>query len=262
MHTLRIKNRLFIPVLAVSLLLLSAGVQAAGKVDKILSVEKTRIQRSAKSQQKINRESDKAADLLSSYKNVTKVIEGLVVYNRLLQKQLDGQNKELDQLGQSINNVSLIERQIVPLMVRMIDSLDQFIKLDIPFLPKERTTRIARLKKMMERSDVTTAEKFRRVLEAYQIENDYGRTIEAYKGTVKIAGKQREVNFLRIGRTVLIYQTLNRKHTGMWDQQAKTWKALPSRIYRNTVSKGLKVARKQIAPDLLILPIEAAEDAQ
>ncbi len=262
MQTPRFKSRLIIPVLAVPLLFLSAGVQAAGKVDKILSVEKTRTNQSAKSQKKINRESDKAADLLSDYKAVTKVVEGLVVYNKLLQKQLDDQNKELGQLSQSLNDVSLIERQIVPLMVRMIDSLDQFVQLDIPFLPEERATRVARLKKMMERSDVTAAEKFRRVLEAYQIENDYGRTIEAYKGTAEIAGKQREVDFLRIGRTVLIYQTLDREHTGMWDQQAKAWKELPSEIYRNTVSKGLKVARKQIAPDLLMLPIKAAEAAQ
>lgn len=259
MQTPRITNRLIISALAVPLLFLSVGVEAAGKVDKILSVEKTRIDASAKSQKKINRESDKASDLLSDYKAVLKVVEGLEVYNGLLQKQLDDQNQELGQLEKSLNDVSLIERQIVPLMVRMIDSLDQFVQLDIPFLPKERADRVARLKKMMERSDVTAAEKFRRVLEAYQIENDYGRTIEAYKGTAEIAGKQREVDFLRIGRTVLIYQSINREHTGMWDQQAHGWKELPAEIYRNTVSKGLKVARKQIAPDLLMLPIKAAE---
>ena len=263
MQTPRFKSRLIVPVLAVPLLFLSGGVQsAAKKVDKILSVEQARTNESAKSQQKINKENDKASDLLSDYKAVLKVVEGLQVYNNLLQKQLDDQNEELGQLEKSLNDVSLIERQIVPLMVRMIDSLDQFVKLDIPFLPQERATRVQRLKKMMERSDVTAAEKFRRVLEAYQIENDYGRTIEAYKGTANIAGKDREVDFLRIGRTVLIYQSINREHTGMWDTDNKAWKELPAEIYRNTVSKGLKVARKQVAPDLLMLPIKAAEAAK
>ncbi len=258
----RSKCRLIVPVLAVPLLFLSAGVQSAGKVDKILSVEQARTSESAKSQQKINKENDQANDLLSDYKSVLKVVEGLEVYNGLLQKQLDDQNKELGQLEKSLNDVSLIERQIIPLMVRMIDSLDQFIQLDIPFLPQERSNRIARLKKMMERSDVTAAEKFRRVLEAYQIENDYGRTIEAYKGTAEVAGKEREVDFLRIGRTVLIYQSISREHTGMWDRKTASWKELPAQLYRNSVTKGLKVARKQVAPDLLMLPIQAAEAAQ
>ena len=98
-------------------------------------------------------------------------------------------------LSDSISNVALIERQIVPLMTRMVDALENFVQLDTPFLMKERTERVARLREMMERSDVTAAEKFRRVIEGYQIENDYGRTIEAYKGTTEINGNQLEVDF-------------------------------------------------------------------
>ena len=39
------------------------------------------------------------------------------------------------------------------------------------------------------RVDVTVAEKFRQVLEAYQVELEYGRTIEAYTGTVDVDGQ-------------------------------------------------------------------------
>lgn len=255
-------RRLARPVLVTSLLLLSGWVNAADKVDKIIKTGEARTTQSAKSQGKINNTSDKTDDLITKYKSVAKIVEGLQVYNGLLQKQLDDQNAELSQLKTSLNDVALIERQIVPLMVRMIDSLDQFVQLDIPFLQEERTTRVKRLHRMMERSDVTAAEKFRRVMEAYQIENDYGRTIEAYKGTAEIAGKEREVDFLRIGRTSLLYQSISREHTGMWDQASKTWQDLPPEVYRNQVSKGLKVARKQIAPDLLMLPVKAAEAAK
>lgn len=262
MQTLSFKRRLIVPAVAVPLLLLSGWVSAADKVNKIIKTEEARTSESAKSQSKINKTHDKTGDLLANYKSVLKIVEGLEVYNGLLQKQLDDQNVELSQLKTSLNDVALIERQIIPLMVRMIDSLDQFVKLDIPFLQQERETRVSRLHKMMERADVTAAEKFRRVMEAYQIENDYGRTIEAYKGTADVAGKEREVDFLRIGRTALIYQSISREHTGMWDQDSNTWKELPAEVYRNQVSKGLKVARKQIAPDLLMLPIKAAEAAK
>ncbi len=255
-------RHLIVPAVVTPLLLTSGWVSAAGKVDKIISAEEARTNESVKSQGKINKTHDKTGDLLASYKSVLKIVEGLEVYNGLLQKQLDDQNTELSQLETSLNDVALIERQIVPLMVRMIDSLEQFIKLDIPFLLEERTTRVNRLKSMMERSDVTAAEKFRRVMEAYQIENEYGRTIEAYKGTAEVAGKEREVDFLRIGRTSLIYQSTSREHTGMWSQESQSWQELPAEVYRNQVSKGLKVARKQIAPDLLMLPIKATGEAK
>lgn len=256
MHTPR-PGRLLL--LALPLLLSSTAAISQEKVNKIIKGEEARIQQNANSQKKINKLSDQAADLLAEYKSVAKIVDGLIVYNDLLQKQVDNQNTEIANLEKSIQDVSLIERQIIPLMVRMIDSLEEFVKLDVPFLPEERHKRIQRLKAMMERSDVTAAEKFRRVMEAFQIENDYGRTIEAYKGSVKIDGKDREVDFLRIGRTVLVYQSISREHTGMWNQKTRQWEALPAETYRNQVAKGLKVARKQVAPDLLMMPIPAAE---
>jgi len=151
----------------------------------------------------------------------------------------------------------LIERQIVPLMTRMVDALDEFVQLDTPFLVKERGERIKRLREVLERSDVTAAEKFRIVMEAYQIENDYGRTIEAYKGQTDIGGNQLEVDFLRIGRVALLYQTVGGEHTGAWDATQKAFVELPPATFQKQVLDGLKIARKQVAPDLLVVPVAA-----
>jgi len=128
-------------------------------------------------------------------------------------------------------------------------------------LMKERTERIGRLREMMERSDVTAAEKFRRVIEGYQIENDYGRTIEAYKGSTEINGNQLEVDFLRIGRVALLYQTVGAGHTGAWDATTGSFVELPPATYKTQVTDGLKIARKQVAPDLLVVPVAAPTGA-
>ncbi len=160
-------------------------------------------------------------------------------------------------MSESIGNIALIERQIIPLMIRMLDALEGFIALDTPFLMKERTARIARLGEMMERSDVTAAEKLRRVVEGYEIENDYGRTIEAYKGSTKVKGKELEVDFLRIGRVALLYQTVGGATTGAWDAAAREFVELSPATYQAQVARGLKIARKEIAPDLLIVPVAA-----
>ena len=230
----------------------------AANVDEVTAVGEKRAAEGKAAQAQIDKLGDATDDIESDYRQVIKVVDGLKVYNSLLQKQVDNQVAEMNALSESIDKVSLIERQIVPLMVRMLDSLEEFIRLDVPFLGDERAERLTRLRNMMERSDVTAAEKFRRILEAYEIENEYGRTIEAYKGTLEVAGKNREVDFLRVGRVALLYQTVGGDHTGSWDQAGRTWTELAPEQYKADVARGLRVARKQVAPDLLVLPIAAA----
>ena len=74
----------------------------------------------------------------------------------------------------------------------------------------------------------------------------------------------RSVDFLRFGRIALLCQTQDGSETGIWDPKAGTkgdWVVL-SNEYRNPVRQGLRIARKQVAPDMLHLPIAAAEDAK
>lgn len=233
----------------------------AADIDQVTAVGEARASEGKAAQTQIDQLGDAAGSLENKYKQVIKVVDGLKVYNDLLQKQVNNQSAEMTALTDSMEKVSLIERQIVPLMVRMLDSLEDFVRLDVPFLLVERDDRVARLRQMMERSDVTAAEKFRRILEAYEIENEYGRTIEAYKGSLEVAGKNREVDFLRVGRVALLYQTTGGTHTGAWNKQSNSWDELAPEQYKQDVAKGLRVARKQVAPDLLVLPIAAATGA-
>lgn len=232
---------------------------SAATIQEITDAGEARADAGAADQQRIESLANQTDQITSDYKTVIKVVDGLKVYNGLLQRQIDNQESEKVALADSIDNVALIERQIIPLMIRMLDALDEFVQLDTPFLAQERTERIERLRGMMERSDVTAAEKFRRVLEAYTIETDYGRTIEAYKGSVEVDGLEREVDFLRIGRVSLTYQTVGGNNTGAWDNEARTWVDLPPEVYKAQVAQGLRIARKQVAPDLLIIPVAAAK---
>jgi hypothetical protein len=212
----------------------------------------------ANSQVKVNNLTDQIDSKLQQFKTINKEIEGLDVYNNQLRKQIDNQLKEMNALNASIDDVSVIERQITPLMMRMIEGLEQFVALDVPFLAEERNNRVEGLKAMMDRADIAPSEKFRRVMEAYQVEMDYGRTLEAYSGLHTIDGQERNVDFLRVGRTALIYQTRDASLQGTWNKQTRQWEALPS-SYRTQVTKGLRMAKKQLAPDLLMLPVAITE---
>jgi hypothetical protein len=213
----------------------------------------------AASQKRIDKLNDATRDLVAEYRSVNQQIDSLKVYNRQLENLITSQENEMVSLQQQIDNATQVAREITPLMLRMLDNLEKFVELDVPFLLEERRERIARLRKIMDRSDVSESEKFRQLLEAYQIENDYGRTIEAYKGSRE--GEDRTLNFLKVGRVVLVSQTPDESEIEVWNQSQGAWEPLPG-SYKTAVEKGLRIARKQTAPDLLRLPVTAPEDAQ
>lgn len=230
----------------------------AQSLEKVLNAQERRIRLAQESQERVDNTVKQTRSLEDQFKAVLKEIEGLEVYNTLLQRQVDNQVLQLTDLEESLQQVEVINRQIVPIMTKMIEGLEQFVDLDVPFLLEERSNRIAGLWELMERQDVTVAEKFRKVTEAFQIENDYGRTIEAYKGTLDLDGATRQVDFLRIGRIALVYQTEDGKISGVWDDEGGQWQSLGNE-YKNQIKFGLQIARKQVAPDLVLMPVDAPE---
>ncbi|MBT4522376.1 MAG: DUF3450 domain-containing protein [Halieaceae bacterium] len=255
----RLKNVLTAVLLTTGALVVSVTAVQATTLDSILKVGEDKNQAARKSQGKIDRLADETRDLLGDYKTVVKQIDGLKVYNARLQRQIDNQNRRIGQIDDSIDQVTIIQRQMTPLVIRMIDGLEKFVELDVPFHQEERAKRIAFLRSNLDRSDVTVAEKFRQVLEAYKIENEYGRKIDAYKGSVEIGGVERDVNFFRVGRVSLVYQTTDTEVAGAWDQVSRSWVPLERAEYRTAIMTGLRIARKEATIGLLNMPIPAPE---
>lgn len=231
----------------------------ANTVDKVLQQANQKTAAAQASQKKIDTFADKTQSKLQEYKQELKVVEDLKVYNKKLELQVNKQLLRQQQIEKSIKDVAVIQRQITPLLLRMIDSLEQFVKLDVPFHQQERSERIAFLRKSMDRSDLTAAEKFRQVLEAYKIENEYGRKIDSYKDTIDIDGNKREVNMLRVGRVALLYQTTDEALSGRWDKEQGKFVALDNNEYRKAIKQGIKMAKKQASIDLLDIPVSAPE---
>jgi hypothetical protein len=260
MNMHRLKTVMIAAALAAGASLGSSAVSAAEKtLDAILQVGIEKNAAAAKSQVKIDKLAEQTRDLLNDWKTVNKQIDGLKVYNSRLQKQIDNQLRRITEIEQSISQVTVIQRQMTPLVIRMIDGLEMFVELDIPFHMSERMQRIEFLRGNLDRSDVSVAEKFRQVLEAYKIENEYGRKIDAYKGAVEIDGVERDVNFFRVGRIALLYQTTDTEISGAWDQSTRSWVALDRGEFRNAILKGLRIARKEASIDILTLPIASPE---
>jgi hypothetical protein len=212
-------------------------------------------------QKRVETLADETDELLSKYRTALKQIDSLDAYNRQMRDLLNAQEAELVSLDDQLERVQSVGRSVTPLMMRMIEALDQFVQLDVPFLPKERAERVGGLRNLMDRADVTTAEKFRQIMEAYQIENEYGRTIEAYRASLELEGRETTVDFLRFGRIALVYQSLDEAQQGVWSQEERAWVPLDS-SYRSSIREGLRIARKAAAPDLVRLPLPAPADAR
>ncbi|NQX87240.1 MAG: DUF3450 domain-containing protein [Halioglobus sp.] len=255
----RLRRVLIAALIAAGALGSSVVAVQANTLDSVLAVGKSKNAAARKSQEKIDRLAEETRDLLSDYKTVTKQVDGLKVYNERLQKQIDNQLARIKVIEGNIDNSTVVARQMTPLVIRMIDGLEQFVELDVPFRKEERLQRIAFLRNNLDRTDVSVAEKFRAVLEAYNIELQYGRGIDTYKGTIDLDGAPREVDFLQVGRIALVYQTTDGALTGAWDSDAGNWVELPSGDYNAAIRKGIRIAKKQATIELLSMPVAAPE---
>ena len=229
----------------------AAPAADAGKAKTVIGEQAGTDAAAQQAQKTINTLDDRTRDATSEYRSMLQEVESLKRYNEQLDLQVQSQTEEMKSIQQQIVQIERTAREITPLLVKMVNTFGKFVELDMPFLPDERKQRVTQIKEMLSRADVTLSEKYRRIMEAWQIEVEYGRTIEAYQGKVS----DKTVDFLRIGRIALLYQALDGDETAYWDSSKGEW--VVDSDYRSYVKDGLKIARKQGAPNLLIAPVPA-----
>ena len=235
---------------------------AQQSVTDAVDVQSDSIDASAAAQRRIDELDDATREMLEEYRQAMAQVSDLDAYNTQLEQLVATQRVELADYERQFDDIEVTKRRILPLIVRQIEVLEEFVALDMPFLERERALRIEELRKLMSRPEVPTSEKYRRVSEAYQIELDYGHTIEAYEAELNDDGATpRTVNFLRFGRLGLYYMTLDGLEIGYYDNTADRWERL-SGDYLQSLERAIRIARKQLPPDLVRLPVPAPEVRQ
>jgi seryl-tRNA synthetase len=241
--------------LATAALLVASGAPAqTEKVNTVISEQVKAEEAARASQKRVETLDSETSKMLGDYRQMIAETQSLKSYNAELNTQVQSQNEQVAGMAKQIAEIETTSKEVLPMMQKMVATLDQFVQLDMPFLMEERTNRVAQLKEMMGRADVSTSEKYRRIVEAYQIEMEFGRTIEAFQGKVG----EKTVDFLRAGRVSLMYQTLDGKETGYWDTATKKW--VVDNDYQDSMRAGLKVAKKQAAPDFISVAISAPKE--
>ena len=236
-----------------------AGMSGADVLDTTVQTEQASTQGTKTSQQRVTNLADETEDLLSEYRRVVRETESLRVYNAQLEKVVNNQKLEISSINTQLGQLEATNRGIIPLLIEMIDMLEQVVENDSPFLLEQRRNTVLDLQDLIYRADVTTSEKYRRVMEAYQREIDYGRNASAYEG--KLPGTERTVTFLIVGRTLLLYQSLDGENVGWWNPANREWEEL-GKEYVSSTTKAIRIAKNQEAPNLVKLPVPGAGAAQ
>jgi len=228
---------------------LAAAVDEQARADK----------EAVSSQERVSELDDETQKLLAQYRTALGEKDSIEAYSEQLKVQVQSQVEDIQSIERQLGEVETTAREVVPLTQKMLDTLASFVELDVPFLIEERRNRVKSLKDIMDRADVTLSEKYRRVVEAYQIEMEYGRTLEAYDGHLGEGEGARTVQFLRVGRVALVYQTLDGSETGYWDSDSKSW--VVNDDYRRAFEHGIGIAKKLTAPDLIRVPVHAPKES-
>lgn len=239
----------------------AAGITQAQTVDSVMQQNQENTDALAAAQRRINGIAEQTQSLTQDYRVVLKQVEGLKIYNAQQELQIADQEEQLVKLDESIAGAATLDRDVAPLMVGMVDALDQFIDLDLPFDVEARKARVVKLRDNFGNSNLSPAERFRQVLEAYKIELDYGNNVEASTQSVNVDGTDLDVNVLRIGRIAMMYQTKDQSVTAAWNSELGDWERLSQGEYGSAVSEGLRIANKQSPINIMTIPAPAPQEA-
>jgi hypothetical protein len=246
--------------LLVALIPAALAAPAGAQLQEALAQQVQTDQAAARVQETLDQLRERTQDAQGRYAQALADAESLERYNNQLAEQVRSQEEEIASIEKQLLDIETTNREVQPLMQQMVDTLARFVELDVPFLLEERTARVQNLRDIMPRADITISEKYRLILDAYQIELEYGSTLNPYEGRLTSGGSERTVEFAQLGRVSLMYRTLDGSETGYWDADKKEW--VPDESYREAVEEALRVAKRDGAADLLTVPVQAPQEVR
>ncbi|MFD2179564.1 DUF3450 domain-containing protein [Veronia pacifica] len=226
----------------------------AGTLERASEIEGQTLQSSAQVQQRIDRRAENILKMKSEIEQLDRETENLTIYQSHLVKLIENQEHEKAELRNKISELADTRMGIVPLMYRMIDSLEPWVAQDIPIKKQQRLTRVAQLRSLMTRADVSVSEKFRRVLEAYRIEMEYGQKLGIFKGQIAQQGLVRDVDMLHFGRVSLVARSPDKKSYWLYSRKLGEWELSSGKV-KPEIDDAFALAEQSGAPRLINLPL-------
>lgn len=228
---------------------------AADEITEAIDASQQAQKAARESQARINKLDDEARALKDKRRNLQWRALQQSAYAAQLEEEAAVEEKRKGELERQLQRIATTGTDLQPLMQRMVAELKAFIAADLPFLQQARAERVAALEALLGDAQRTESEKFRRVLEAYRTEVDYGHSLGAEDAEVECAGARGAATLVRVGRIGLYCLTADGKG-GYWNARQKKFQALDDDGIEE-LRRAVVVARGEGPPELLTLPVPA-----
>ncbi len=243
--------------ICLALLVLLCFANIAGANQKATAVHDrlaTALEQESVTQKEFRRWTEKKEELAQEIRNMKLMDSWLDFQNMKYSRYVEKQKAVIAGLEKRKEEAKRIEMELGPFLEEALGRLQQLVADDLPFLTEERSRRLTFLRESLDDYHLTLSEKLRRVLEAYQVEAQYGSSVECIGKTLELNGRPTQVEVFRLGRLALFYRTLDNQGAGSWNRESGNWQELePS--FAGELKKAEEMALRKRAVEMLSLPI-------
>lgn len=209
-------------------------------------------------QKKLEAWADEQADLASRYRSAKAQIDYLEKRRDFEEKEVAALDEGIAELGRRLVESVRLNDSLEDTLNAVMGRLEAWVDRDIPFLTEERSARLASVREQIARPDVTGAEKLRRVLEALQVEANYGNAPDVSQERIEVGGEEIFADVIRIGRVSVFWRSPDGKRVGEFDRGKNKWVGLGDKYIR-PVSEVREMVLRVRSTRVLSLPLGRIE---
>jgi hypothetical protein len=235
-------------------LIAGLAIPAQAQLRQALDVGEQATRKAEQVQNQINQLDDERTDMVREYRTLLQRRDAADLYAKQQELVVASQREEITSLTEQLGSIDDITAQTIPMLLGMIEDLKAFVAADLPFKQAERSARLEALDAVMSQPNVTPAEQYRLIMDAYQAEMEYGRTISTWQEEIDIDGNPTTVDMFLYGRVSLVYLTPNGK-AAVYNRTTGAWEALPGK-YVADIEKAIRVAQAKAQQTVLFAPVQ------
>ena len=197
-------------------------------------------------------------DLTARYRAAMAQVDYLDKTRAFEQKEVNSLDASIAELNRRMVESVKLKDNLEDTLNVVVDHLENRVNKDIPFLMNERRERIASVREAIAKPELSAAEKLRRVLEALQVEANYGNTVDVSQERIKVGDEEISADIIRIGRVSVFWRSPDGNRVGEFDRGTGQWVEMDHK-YAHVISDVREMVMRLRSTKVVTLPLGRIE---